>query len=165
MCESENVPGEGANQVSAAFGEIVERLRCSTVQVNGGGSGVIWSPDGSIVTNAHVVEASDSVEITLWDGRRSRGNVLKRDRRRDLAFIQIQAEGLPSVTPGDSNALRVGEFVVAVGNPLGFIGAASTGVVHQVENRWWVVSQLRLAPGNSGGPWPTHAAKWSASIP
>ena len=64
----------------------------------------------------------------------------------------MEASGLPAATPGDSNALRVGELVIAVGNPLGFIGAASTGVVHRVENRSWVVSQLRLAPGNSGGP-------------
>jgi serine protease Do len=138
--------------VSAAFGEIVEKLRRSTVQVSSGGSGVLWSPDGRIVTNAHVVEGSDTVEISLWDGRRLPGTIVRRDRRRDLAVLQVQASGLPSATPGDSNALRVGEFVVAVGNPLGFIGAASTGVVHRFETRSWVVSQLRLAPGNSGGP-------------
>ena len=148
--------------MSAAFGEIVERLRRSTVQVNQGGSGVVWSPDGGIVTNAHVVQGSDAVEIMLWDGRRLPGTIVKRDRRRDLASVQITTDQipigrLPSVTPGNSDALRVGEFVVAVGNPLGFIGAASTGVVHRFENRpfetsSWVISQLRLAPGNSGGP-------------
>jgi len=148
--------------MSAAFGEIVERLRRSTVQVNQGGSGVLWSPDGGIVTNAHVVPSSDAVEITLWDGRRLPGTIVKRDRRRDLASVQIATDQiptgrLPSVTPGNSDALRAGEFVVAVGNPLGFIGAASTGVVHRFENRSfetsaWVISQLRLAPGNSGGP-------------
>ncbi len=157
MFVSESAPGERVNNMSAAFGEIVERLRRSTVQVNQGGSGVIWSPDGGIVTNAHVVPGSDAVEITLWDGRRLPGTVVQRDRRRDLASVQITTERLPSVTPGNSDALRVGEFVVAVGNPLGFIGAASTGVIHRFENRSfetssWVISQLRLAPGNSGGP-------------
>jgi serine protease Do len=145
--------------VADGFGEIVERLRRSTVQVkahrNGGGSGVIWSRDGRIVTNAHVVEgagSSGAVEVELWDGRQFPGKIAKRDRRRDLAVLHLDAVGLPAATPGDSNALRVGELVIAVGNPLGFIGAASTGVVHKFENRSWVVSQLRLAPGNSGGP-------------
>ncbi len=68
--------------------------------------------------------------MELWDGRRLPGKIVNRDRRRDLAVIQIEASDLPAATPGDSNALRVGELVIAVGNPLGFIGAASTGVVH-----------------------------------
>jgi serine protease Do len=165
--------------VGGTFGEVVERLRRSTVQVkthrNGSGSGVIWSQDGQIVTNAHVVEGAGSsgaaevarvevgrVEVELWDGRLLPGRIVKRDRRRDVAALKVEASGLPAVTPGDSNALRVGELVIAVGNPFGFTGAASTGVVHRLnwsegsrggfENRSWVVSQLRLAPGNSGGP-------------
>ena len=73
------------------------------------------------------------MEVELWDGRGLPGKIVQRDRRRDLAALQVEASGLPAVTPGDSNALRVGELVIAVGNPLGFIGAASTGVVHQVR--------------------------------
>jgi serine protease Do len=135
---------------------------------NGSGSGVIWSQDGKIVTNAHVVEGAagavemQGVEVELWDGRSVPGRIVKRDRRRDVAVLQVEASGLPAVTPGDSNALRVGELVIAVGNPFGFTGAASTGVVHRsnwsegwrngLDARCWVVSQLRLAPGNSGGP-------------
>jgi serine protease Do len=150
--------------VGEAFGEIVEKLRRVTVQVrtaqikghrSGGGSGVVWSRDGRIVTNAHVVEgvgSSGGVEVELWDGRRLKGDVLNSNRGRDLAVLQIPASDLPVASIGDSNALRVGELVIAVGNPLGFIGAASTGVVHELANRSWLVSQLRLAPGNSGGP-------------
>jgi serine protease Do len=145
--------------VSDAFGEVVERLRRATVQVrphrNAGGSGVIWSPDGRIITNAHVVEgagSSGAVDVELWDGRRLPGRIVKVDRQRDLAALQVDASGLPAAIPGESNALRVGQLVIAVGNPLGFIGAASTGVIHKVEHGPWVVSQLRLAPGNSGGP-------------
>jgi serine protease Do len=144
--------------VGDAFGEIIERLRRSTVHVrahrNGGGSGVIWSEDGRIITNAHVVEAAGSgaIQVELWDGRRLPARVIDKDRRRDLAVVRVEASGLLAATAGDSNALRVGELVIAVGNPLGFLGAASTGVVHQVTDRTWVVSQLRLAPGNSGGP-------------
>jgi serine protease Do len=77
--------------------------------------------------------------------------IIKSDGRRDVAVLQVEASGLQAATMGDANALRVGELVVAVGNPLGFTGAASTGVVHRLSDSW-VVSQLRLAPGNSGGP-------------
>src|SRR5258706_12605695 len=73
--------------------------------------------------------------------------------RRDLASLKIGATGLPAATPGDSSALRVGELVIAVGNPMGFIGALTTGVVHALPNRKrWVAADVRLAPGNSGGP-------------
>ena len=143
--------------MSDGFGEVVEKLRRATVQVrphrNAGGSGVIWSRDGRMITNAHVVEgAGSSVEVELWDGRRLRGRIAKRDRQRDLAALDVEAVGLPAAIPGDSRALRAGELVIAVGNPLGFIGAASTGVIHRADHGPWVVSQLRLAPGNSGGP-------------
>jgi serine protease Do len=142
--------------MAASFGEIVEKLRRSTVAVHvrgtGGGSGVIWSANGSIITNAHVVESGGMVDVALWDGRSLAASVVQRDRRRDLAKIQLNASALPAAISSDSSALRAGELVIAVGNPLGFIGAASTGVVHSVNNRSWIVSQLRLAPGNSGGP-------------
>lgn len=142
--------------MKASFGEVIERLRRSTVAVmtrrGGGGSGVIWAADGSIVTNAHVVEGASSAQVELWEGRRLPASIEQRDRRRDLAVLRVGAIDLPAVTAGDSDALRPGELVIAVGNPLGFIGAASTGVVHGFHNRSWVMSQLRLAPGNSGGP-------------
>jgi serine protease Do len=144
--------------VTPRMGEVIEKLRRSTVAVKanrsgGGGSGVIWAGEGTIVTNAHVVETSGSaVQVELWDGRRLPAKIAQRDRRRDLAVLKTEATDLPAVTAGDSTALRPGELVIAVGNPLGFIGAASTGVVHSFHDRSWVVSQLRLAPGNSGGP-------------
>jgi serine protease Do len=148
--------------VRGNFGEVVEKLRRSTVHVrahrNGSGSGVIWSQDGQIITNAHVLEGargSGKVEVELWDGRRAPGSIVKADRRRDVAVLEVEASGLPAAACGDSNALRVGELVIAVGNPFGFSGAASTGVVHNLNGGFedrWVVSQLRLAPGNSGGP-------------
>jgi serine protease Do len=146
----------GGNHVRDGFGEVVEKLRRSTVQVtagrNGGGSGVVWSASGQIVTNAHVVEGAGAVEVALWDGGRFAARIGKKDRRRDLALLEVEASGLPAAASGDSNALRVGELVIAVGNPMGFIGAASTGMIHRVEYRSWLVSKLRLAPGNSGGP-------------
>ena len=144
------------------FGEIAERLRRSTVQVfsgerRAGGSGVVWSADGLILTNAHVARAPE-VRVELWDGRRFEGRVAARDARRDLAAVRIQAAGLEAAVPGDSAALRPGELVIAVGSPLGFAGALSTGVVHAVGpvagmgRQSWVLANVRLAPGNSGGP-------------
>src|SRR5271167_4270207 len=104
-----------------AFGEVAERLRRVTVQVlvGGGsrGSGVVWSTDGQVVTNAHVLRDS-RVEVELWNGRKLQANVRKTDRRRDLASLQIDASaGLTSAVPGDSDALRPGELVIAVGTP------------------------------------------------
>jgi serine protease Do len=145
------------------FGEVAESLRRSTVQVTegrgrrGGGSGVIWSSDGMIVTNAHVAR-SDRARVELWDGRTFEAEVTARDNRRDLASLKIRAQQLPAAAAGDSNSLRPGELVVAVGNPLGFIGALTTGVVHTVGalrglgRQTWVQAAVRLAPGNSGGP-------------
>jgi serine protease Do len=131
------------------FGEVAEGLRRATVEVETG-SGVIWDASGIIVTNAHVARGR-SARVKLWDGRSFDAAVLARDPRRDLASLRIAAGDLPATTAGDSAKLRVGELVMAVGNPLGFIGALSTGVVHALSRRW-VHADVRLAPGNSGGP-------------
>jgi serine protease Do len=144
------------------FGEIAERLRRSTVQVfahghDGGGSGVIWSSDGRVVTNAHVARAAQS-EVVLWDGRRLPARLVSRDTRRDLAVLKVEETDLPAATAGDSDGLRPGELVIAIGSPLGFAGALSTGVIHSVGairgmgRERWIGANVRLAPGNSGGP-------------
>ncbi|HEV3202101.1 MAG TPA: trypsin-like peptidase domain-containing protein [Bryobacteraceae bacterium] len=151
------------------FGEIAEQLRRSTVQVfsdrrRGGGSGVVWKPDGLIVTNAHVAREAQT-QVEFWDGRRFEARVVAHDPRRDLAALRIAARSAGDLSagdfaanPGDSGALRPGELVIAVGSPLGFSGALSTGVVHSIGalpgmgRQDWVRADVRLAPGNSGGP-------------
>lgn len=144
------------------FGEIAERLRRSTVQVStdpkrGGGSGVVWGEDGLILTNAHVARG-DAAQVELWDGRRLGARLVARDSRRDLATLRIAAQDLDAATPADSDGLRAGELVIAVGNPLGFAGAVSTGVIHSIGGlpgmgrQSWIRADVRLAPGNSGGP-------------
>src|SRR5579885_3859945 len=130
------------------FGIVAENLRRSTVHVRDGGSGVIWRPD-LIVTNAHVARG-DRHAVDLWDGRRVDGAVIKRDPRRDLALLRVPRID-PAARIGDSSALRPGQIVVAIGNPFGFIGALSSGIVH-AQNRRWIQADIRLAPGNSGGP-------------
>jgi len=145
-----------------ALGEIAERLRRSTVQVmlpgaNAGGSGVIAAADGTIVTNAHVARGGHC-SVQLWDGRQLPAKLAARDARRDLAALKIAAAGLTAADFGDSSALRAGELVMAIGNPMGFIGALTTGVVHALGTlpgfgaQSWVLADVRLAPGNSGGP-------------
>ena len=143
------------------FGEIAEQLRRSTVLIHSGGrgngSGVIWSSDGVIITNAHVVRCA-RLRVQLWDGREFDAAVDSRDSRRDLAKLQVDAANLPAASPGDSSKLRVGELAIAIGNPLGFVGALTTGIIHSVGPirglgaQSWVHADLRLAPGNSGGP-------------
>jgi serine protease Do len=143
------------------FGEIAEQLRRSTVLVlpgqRGNGSGVIWSTDGVIVTNAHVARGSQ-MRVQLWDGREFDATLVSRDPSRDLAELRISAANLPAAAVADSALVRPGELAIAIGNPLGFVGALTTGVVHAVGplrpfgSQPWVQADVRLAPGNSGGP-------------
>ncbi len=143
------------------FGEIAERLRRSTVLLqtgaSGSGSGVIWGGDGLIVTNAHVAFGSKA-RVQLWDGREFDAAIASRDPQLDLAALRIGANDLPAVQSADSSKLRPGELAIAIGNPLGFVGALTTGVIHAIGplrgfgSRTWVQADVRLAPGNSGGP-------------
>jgi serine protease Do len=143
------------------FGEIAEQLRRSTVLIvagdRGSGSGVLWGGDGLIVTNAHVARGSHA-RVELWDGRRLTAGITLRDPHLDLAALRISANDLPQASSADSSTLRPGELAIAVGNPLGFVGALTTGVIHAVGplggfgSRTWVQANVRLAPGNSGGP-------------
>jgi serine protease Do len=147
--------------LSEALAALAGHLRRVTVQVGGrgpgGGSGVIWQPDGVIVTNAHVVRGPRAT-VRLADGRRLEAEVIARDPRVDLAKLAVAAADLPAAAIGDSNTLRVGELVFAVGNPLGICGALTAGIVHTIgpaemaASPRWVQADIRLAPGNSGGP-------------
>jgi serine protease Do len=143
------------------FGEIAEKLRRATVYVGSGrhghGSGFIVKPEGIIVTNAHVA-AFKPIQVELWDGSRLQADLTMRDVERDIAILRLSRSALPSVTLADSDQVRVGELVIAIGNPFGFIGALTTGIVHSIGRmpglgpRKWIQSDVRLAPGNSGGP-------------
>jgi serine protease Do len=133
----------------------------STVQVRtrgpGAGSGVVWRHDGLIITNNHVAHGPVGT-IELWDGRTFDAEVISRDPGRDLAALRVNATDLPTATIADSDALRVGQLVAAVGNPLGLSGALTLGIIHAIAPaeghgaRTWVQADIRLAPGNSGGP-------------
>jgi serine protease Do len=145
------------------FREVAEQLRRSTVQILAdgfrqvAGSGIIWNSRGLILTNAHVLTGG-VIGIELWDGTRVHATTIKQDERFDLTALQIAGSDLPFVSVGDSAKVRPGELAIAIGNPSGFVGAVSTGIVHSVSpvaglgRRIWVQTNVRLAPGNSGGP-------------
>jgi serine protease Do len=141
------------------LGEVAEQLRRSTVLIHAGGSGsgIIWSTEGIIVTNAHVARGS-RLGVQLWDGRELNARIMSRNPRRDIALLRVNATDLPAAAVGDSSEVRPGELAIAIGNPLGFIGALATGTIHTTGylpglGRYpWIQANLRLAPGNSGGP-------------
>ena len=144
-------------------GRIAEMLRRCTVQIRSGaarqtegtGSGIALN-DGRILTNVHVIAGSE-VTVEAWDGASQRAQVAKTDRHHDLALLVVEKLDVPAATFA-SNEAKPGQAVIAVGNPLGFIGAVSTGFIQRVGivrglgGRRWVQADLRLAPGNSGGP-------------
>lgn len=149
---------------------MIEDAQRSVVQVRskgrGIGAGVVWPGDGLVLTNYHVIAGRrrrSNVVVALHDGRMLDAHVVKSDRSLDLALLRLEGDygDLPATPIGDSDALRVGELVYAIGHPWGSVGAVSAGIVGGVgELRGpgrgsatrYVRSDVALAPGNSGGP-------------
>ena len=123
------------------------------------GSGFIISADGYIMTNAHVVDNADKIIVRLTDQREFKAKVIGADKRTDVALLKIEATGLPKVTQGDPNTLKVGEWVLAIGSPFGFDSSVTAGIVSgkgrslQQENYVpFIQTDVAINPGNSGGP-------------
>jgi serine protease Do len=142
------------------FGEEFERFKRS-VPMKGRGSGFIVSDDGEIITNSHVIENADRIEVTLSDGRKFEAEVLGKDPTFDLAVLKIKADKLPVLELGDSDKLQVGEWVVAIGNPFGLEHTVTAGVVSaknrsihagNVNFEGFLQTDAAINPGNSGGP-------------
>ena len=98
-------------------------------QGEGSGSGFIITPDGFVVTNNHVVEHADEVDITLTDGRTFQAQIIGTDSSTDLAVVRVSGSDLPTAVLGDSDILKTGQMIIAIGNPLGFQNTVSAGVV------------------------------------
>jgi serine protease Do len=123
------------------------------------GSGFILSSDGYILTNAHVVNAADDVLVKLYDKREFKAKIIGADKRTDVALIKIDATNLPKVTIGDPNALKVGEWVAAIGSPFGLENTMTAGIVSakgralpQENYVPFIQTDVAINPGNSGGP-------------
>lgn len=150
---------------SHAVTSVVEAVGPAVARVangRGGGSGVLFTPDGYLLTNAHVVGRAHTVEVALPDGSTHQGNVVGSDPATDLAVVHIDGAHLPAAELGNSSRLRVGQLVVAIGNPLGFSSTVSAGVISALgrtlraqDGRLMdaiIQSDVALNPGNSGGP-------------
>jgi len=160
---------------SRAVVSVVERVGPAVVSITAGtrrpggapgvvgaGSGVIFTPDGYVLTNSHVVHEATGLALTLTDGSTLGATVVGSDPATDLAVIRAEASGLPIAQLGESASLRAGQLVVAIGNPLGFQSTVSAGVISAlgralrsatgrlIENI--IQTDVALNPGNSGGP-------------
>src|SRR2546428_1779539 len=165
--------GELLDAYSEAVIAVVERVGPAVASVavaarqggsprGGSGSGVLFTPDGYLLTNAHVVRGAKRVGVSLTDGSTLEASAVGADEPTDLAVIAVDGSRLPYADLGSSATLRVGQLVVAIGNPLGFSSTVSAGVVSALGRtipatsgrlmEGIIQSDVALNPGNSGGP-------------
>ncbi len=173
------LPEEPANALEAQIEAVYEQAGSAVVHITsvtyaydfffnpvpqeGTGSGFVYDDNGHVVTNYHVVEDAEELSVTLADGQTHPAEIVGQDPTNDLAVLHIDAADLPEPVPlGDSDVLRVGQFVVAIGNPFGLTGTLTTGVISSLgrvirgpDNRFIgevIQTDAAINPGNSGGP-------------
>ena len=145
---------------------VIAAAQRSLVQIangrGGAGAGTIWHSDGLIVTNHHVIAGRGDLRVTLHSGETLPARVLAASPERDLAALVVEADGLPTIAPGDSRALRPGQWVLALGHPWGVLDAVTGGVVialgpqigdmRSPNGQDWLAVSVHVRPGHSGGP-------------
>jgi S1-C subfamily serine protease len=152
------------SELSTELEELVSRSAGSVVAVEhqrGHGTGFVLAQDGYVLTNAHVVAGASDLHVSFADGGRVRGEVVGRDERTDIAVVRVDAWGLPTMTLASSDNVKVGQLVLAIGNPLGFQRSVSLGVVSAIDRtlpardhmfEGLIQTDAAINPGNSGGP-------------
>ena len=161
----ENVPQEGGLSLQDIYEKVIDSvvsISCSYYNGSSSGTGVILSEEGYIVTNAHVVDGAKEIQVLLTDGRNLNASLVGADKISDLAVLKIDADNLVAAKLGDSSVLRVGDVVVAIGDPLGVAlrGTMTDGIISainrdvKVDGRVMNLIQTNAAlnSGNSGGP-------------
>ena len=153
------MPGIEDEEVLEFFRRFIPRSPGVPRESRSLGSGFIISSDGYILTNAHVVESADEINVRMTDKREYKAKVVGADRRSDVALIKIEATGLPVVKFGDPSGVKVGEWVVAIGAPFGFENTVTAGIVSakgrslpQENFVPFLQTDVAINPGNSGGP-------------
>lgn len=154
-------------QLNNAMADVVDHVHGALVQIHNGqrgiGAGTIWHEQGLIMTNAHVIQGEGRethLTVTLPDGRELAAQVLDVDRQRDIAALYVEANGLPTIELGQSQQLKAGEWVFAVGHPWGVKNAVTSGIViglnpppeMKLAHDEWIAVSLHMRPGHSGGP-------------
>jgi serine protease Do len=148
---------DGGGQGGSSQGDQQDNSSSDSETNSGVGSGFILSADGYVMTNAHVIDDADTIYVTLTDKREFKAKLIGVDERTDVAVVKINASNLPTVTIGDSNKVRVGEWVVAIGSPFGLENTVTAGIVSAKGRDTgdylpFIQTDVAVNPGNSGGP-------------